>query len=143
MSLYYVIGTNKELDVKTDIFNYKKEDVSHLKKVNPEYLNEKFYYLIAVDNYIGYCITNYQEFYTDANKLHFDKFLKFIDTCLKDGYDISFYQFCDSNNKDIEENYIYEEKKISTNLYDYPDDVFNFEFNIKYVFTRELVLTKN
>ena len=125
-------------------FSFFPNNPHFLKEFNAEYLNEKFHYEVFFENEcgIGYNITNYNDFYTDRNKIHFSKFLNEIKCLLKEGYNISLYQFWEcSKDYNIDENNIYKIKEISTNLQDFMDDYFDFDFNTKYVFVQSLTLS--
>ena len=138
MSKYYVIGSDVELNTINEDFNLKKIDIEFLKNNNQEYFTDKYHYLINFKNLdIGYDIRNINDFYTDTNKIFFDKFLTIIDNYLIKTDKISFYQLWETNQIDSEENKILENKELSTDSYDYPEDYFQFELNTKYSFVKK------
>lgn len=144
MSKYYVIGCNKELKSNPQTFKHTTFNVDFLRDINQKCLNEKYFYIVDFDsmNDIGYNITNYHELYSNSNKQFFMKFLSEIDELLNLDYEISLYQFWEgTQNKDLNPNFIYQSKEISTNPEDYDEDFFQFEFNTKYVFVKNLTLT--
>lgn len=143
ISKYYIIGSNKEFDFKSQTFKYEKFNVDYLRKMNHNYLNEEFYYLITFTHFadIGYDITNYQDFSNDNRKMFFVKFLKEIEGLLNCGYEISLYQFWETTqNSNSDKNLIYQHKEISIHPEDLAEDYFNFEFNTKYIFVQNLTL---
>lgn len=143
MSVYYVIGSNKELKVKTKTFNFDELNVNYLKSFNKQYLDDKFHYIINFNNStgIGYDIRNINDFYTDENKLFFIKFLNEIEQLLNLGYEISLYQFWETTqSSNSDRNLIYQNKEISIHPEDLAEDYFNFDFNTKYIFVQNLTL---
>lgn len=143
MSLYYIIGSNKELKTKAKTFNYHELNVDYLKAFNKEYLDDKFHYIVDFNNStgLGYDIRNINDFYSNQNKLFFVSFLNEVEQLLKSGYEISLYQFWENFQKcDIDENIIFKCKEISTNLDDFMEDYFKLEFNTKYSFVQNLTI---
>ena len=139
MSIFYILGSEKQ--VSSNVFQLKHFDIDGLRisQDNIDLLKDKYYYIFLFVCYFGYDIRNIQYFNNDTNKKRFEQFIDFIKTNLQNNR-ISFYQFWNANKLDIEENVLYYTKELSTNINDYPEDLFQFQFNTKYIFVDNKIL---
>ena len=142
MSVFYVIGSNSKIE-NIDELNLGFNQIDNINKFLHHVNFEKRYYYVsnAITNEIGYDIKNLESFYNDENKNNFIKFIDFIKSNLND--ELEFYKFWSIFDKSDEEiNYIYYNTVIDLSNSFFPDDKFEFNFQTKYIFKKDWLLSE-